>query len=264
MPRGVARVGAAEGVGEDAGAAAMLPPDWRSLLRRRYALTATAAPSRFRPLDLAPHANRPLNYRKGWLGDLPLRYPWTGAQVVHGVPFQVPGGRARTQPGAVVFRSAINQTGSRRPLPDRLRLEVGEQARAVYFLHGCGFAHVLSRFATYGFYSGRVLLGETGLVALGQPPPGEESGEGWRGADGANIQDWWPDVPQPDFPSAWRVPVPDGESEADASRHVCLYTLEWKNPTPERRLTHIVIEVDAEQTTTLGLLGVSVLRPVAE
>jgi hypothetical protein len=205
-----------------------------------------------------------LNYRKGWLGDLPLKYPWSGGQVVHGVPFQVPGGRARTQPGAVVFRSAINQTGNRRPLPDRLRLEVGEQARAVYFLHGCGFAHVLSRFATYSFFSGLVLLGETGLVALGQPPPGEESGESWRGADGANIQDWWPDVPQPDFPSAWRVPVPDGESEAEASRHVCLYTLEWKNPTPERRLTHIVVEVDAEQTTTLGLLGISLLRPEAE
>ncbi len=46
--------------------------DFAQLLRRRYPMTSQANESRFELVDLVNFVNRPLNFRKGWLGDLPL------------------------------------------------------------------------------------------------------------------------------------------------------------------------------------------------
>jgi hypothetical protein len=75
----------------------------------------------------------------------------------------------------------------------------------------------------------------------------------------ANIQDWWPDMPHFNFPSARMAPINVTEITDTMQRHVYLYSLEWINPNPEIPISHLVIDVNPNQSTTLGLLAISVL-----
>jgi hypothetical protein len=56
------------------------------------------------------------------------------------------------------------------------------------------------------------------------------------------------------------APIVESEGEEALPRHVYLYTLEWLNPHPETKITHLEISVDPEQATTLGLLALSILK----
>lgn len=232
----------------------------RAMLRRPYALTMTAESSRFFPVDLAPFVNRPLNYRKGWLGDLPLTHFGSGKHMIHGVPFQVLGGPARTDHGAIIFRSRTNETGNSRGLPSRLKIPIGAKAAAIYILHGCGYTRFLSPFATYDFYSGTKKLGSVPIVALGLPPHDWDAAHFERDSQKANIQDWWGDFPHVDFPGARQAPIVPPDGDATTLRNAYLYTLEWKNPFPDRNVTHMEIAVDAGQSTTLGLIAITSLK----
>jgi hypothetical protein len=205
--------------------------------------------------------NRPLNFRRGWLGQLPLRNFDPGQHVIHGIPFQVLGGPSRSDCGAVIFHSTLNTRGNARELPTHLHLPIHSKAKAVYILHGCGYARFLNRFATYSFYRGKRRVARVPLVSLGQPPANYNIDATSPNISTANIQDWWPDLPQRDFPHARMAPIHEGEIKNDVSRHVYLYTLEWINPSPEKPIDSLEIEVDSAQSTTLGLLAISVLRP---
>jgi len=236
----------------------------RAMLRRPYALTMTAEASRFAAIDLSPFVNRPLNYRKGWMGDLPLTDFGAGRHMIHGVPFHVLGGPARSDHGAIIFRSRTNETGNARGLPARLTIPVGAKAAAIYVLHGCGYTRFLSPFATYGFFSGSKRLGAVPLVALGQTPHDWDAVHFERYSKKANIQDWWSDFPHVDFPGARQVPiVPSDENDA-THRYAYLYTLEWKNPFPNLKITHMEVTVDANHSTTLGMIAVTSLAKIGE
>ncbi len=228
--------------------------------KRPYSLTATATAPFFKQVDLSSFVNRPLNFRKGWLGDLPLTHLDAGLHTIHGVPFQVLGGSSRNDRGAVVFRSMTNQTGSARALPSSAVIPIGEKVISLYVLHGCSYARFLNRFATYEFYAGKKRLGSVPLVTLGRPPPGYGEAQFERDAQQANIQDWWPDFAHIDYLQARRVPIVEGENEGGVHRHVYLYTLEWKNPFPDSTVTHLKITADSDQSTTLGVLAVSALK----
>jgi DNA-binding LacI/PurR family transcriptional regulator len=232
----------------------------RALLRRPYALTMTAESSRFSPVDLTAFVNRPLNYRKGWMGDLPLTHFGSGKHVIQGVPFQVLGGPARTDHGAIIFRSRTNETGNSRGLPSRLKIPIATKAAAIYILHGCGYTRFLSRFASYDFYAGTKKLGSVPIVALGQPPHDWEAAEFERNSQKANIQDWWGDYPHVDFPCARQVPIVPPDEDNTTYRYAYLYTLEWKNPFPNLTVSHMEITVDASQSTTLGLIAMTSLK----
>ena len=231
----------------------------RAMLRRPYALTMTAESSRFSAIDLAPFVNRPLHYRKGWMGDLPLTHFGAGKHMIHGIPFQVLGGPARTDHGAVVFRSRTNETGNSRGLPARLKIPIGAKATVIYVLHGCGYSRFLSPFAAYDFYAGTKRLGSVPLVALGQPPHDWDAAHFERDSQKANIQDWWSDFPHVDFPNARQAPIVPSDDNDTTHRYAYLYTLEWKNPFPNLKITHLEITVDADQSTTLGLIAVTCL-----
>jgi DNA-binding LacI/PurR family transcriptional regulator len=222
-----------------------------------YPRSLRAQEARFRQLDLAEHVNRPLNFRRGWLGDLPLKYFTAGRHVIHGVPFEVLGGTSPTASGAVVFQSSINATGKAKKLPARASIPIGGRAEAVYFLHGCGYAKFLHEFAAYSFYSGEELLDRVPLIALGHPDVMDPDTSRFR--ETANIQDWWPDYPHIDFAQGRMAPIVENPGEEALPRHVYLYTLEWVNPRPEAEVTHVEITVDITQATTLGLLAASVL-----
>lgn len=234
---------------------------WEQRARQPYPLAAKASLSerpRFVPVDLRPHVNRPLIFRRSWLGDIPLRCLPPGVHEIHGVPFEILGGSRREDGGAVVFRSRINTTGTSRKLPDRLVIPLAGPAEAVYILHGCGYARPLQRFARYGFHTKKGEAGGVPLVSLGRKSLG---GDQAPPTLNANIQDWWSDFPHEDFPHARMVPMLEHDETTRVNRHVFLYTLEWINPSPKQPLTHLEIEVDPSVPTTLGLLAVTVVKP---
>ena len=237
------------------------PLELEAVRRRPYDFTAKISESRFEQMDLSAHVNRPLNFRRGWLGDLPLKHFDPGPHSIHGVPFEVLGGSSRADCGAVVFQSLINTTGSAKKLPSTLRLDVNKKVSAVYFLHGCGYAKHRHPFASYSFYAGRKKLEEVPLVALGKSPADITSTALSEAILRSNIQDWWPDYPHYEFPHARVVPLLENENPESVHRHVFLYTLEWINPDPKTTLSHILIRSDIEQSTTLGLLAISLLKP---
>jgi DNA-binding LacI/PurR family transcriptional regulator len=234
--------------------------DLEAIQMRPYDLTAKISESRFTQVDLSSHVNRPLNFRRGWLGDLPLKHFNPGRHQLHGVPFDVLGGSSRSDCGAVVFQSLINTTGSAKKLPSTLRIEIDQKVSAIYFLHGCGYAKHRHPFASYSFFAGKKRLAEVPLVALGKSPPDITPETLSEAISRANIQDWWPDYPHYEFPHARVVPLLENENPEAVHRHVFLYTLEWINPNPKSTVSHLVIRSDIEQSTTLGLLAISVLK----
>lgn len=236
------------------------PTDLEGIRRRPYDLTAKVSESRFVQLDLSSLVNRPLNFRRGWLGDLPLKHFDPGRYIMHGVPFDVLGGTSRSDCGAVVFQSLINTTGSAKKLPSSLDIAVNQKVSAIYFLHGCGYAKHKHPFASYSFFAGRKRLAEVPLVALGKSPPDITPADLKEAILRANIQDWWPDYPHYEFPHARVVPLLENESPEAVHRHVFLYTLEWINPNPQTTISHITIRSDTEQSTTLGMLAISLLK----
>ena len=241
------------------GLAAELRKELQLASQRPYPLALRAPEVRFNQVDLSSYVNRPLNFRRGWLGDLPLKHFAQGRHILHGVPFEVLGGPRRSDCGAIVFQSTINATGKSRSLPARLRIPIGQFAQSIYVLHGCGYAKHLHRFAQYTFLGGKEELGSVPLITLGQPPPQSDDRKISKFATQANIQDWWPDYPHIDFEHGRMAPIVESEGEEALPRHVYLYTLEWINPRPETKVSFLEISVDAEQATTLGVLAVSVL-----
>jgi DNA-binding LacI/PurR family transcriptional regulator len=233
-------------------------------LRKAYPLAARAFLSertRFASVDLGPLVNRPLNFRRGWLGDLPLKRLSPGSHEIHGVPFQILGGPKRSDCGSIVFHSAVNTTGNSQKLPDKLKIPIGSKAEAVYILHGCGYAKFNHTFAHYDFHARSNRIDRIPLTSLGQPPSHYDIGQPDHKTDAPNIQDWWPDFPHTDFPHARMAPILDADNASHESRHVYLYTLEWINPSPQSFVSHLEITVDPDHATTLGVLAVTVLKP---
>jgi DNA-binding LacI/PurR family transcriptional regulator len=235
---------------------------YQSDIKRPYSLVKFLDNSRFDQLNLQEFVNRPLNYQRGWLGDRPLKHLDPGQYTIHGVPFNVLGGPHRSDCGVIVFNSIVNTKGKAQNLPVRLRIPIRKKAKAVYFLHGCGFTRFLKCFAYYRFYSGANKIGEIPLVPLGLPPADFDPGIQTLDFSKINIQDWWTDLPHMHFEHAMMAPILEGGVSDGSSPHwyVFLYTLEWINPVPNKVIDYLEIEVAPSMSTTLGVLAVSVLK----
>lgn len=215
---------------------------------------------RFAPLDISTLVNRSLNYRRGWLGDLPLKHLPPGMREIHGVPFNILGGPGRLDCGALVFRSSVNNSGNYKNLPERVVIPLTTKAAAVYVLHGCGYANHLQLFAHYRFLQGLSCVGHVPLVSLGRPLHDRTPSETESSRLLPNIQDWWPDFPQQDFPHSKMAPI-IGREENNYLSHAYLYTMEWVNPNPDEFPESLEITVDPTARTTLGVLAITVLKP---
>ena len=204
----------------------------------------------FQPIDLRPLANRSLTRQNGWLGNQPLLHLTPGRLVVHGVPFEIIDERANRGAAALVLRSQRPLTREEKPLPVTLNVPVGKAVRAVYFLHGCGYAAECQAFAWYDFIlEGRRPV-SVPVVARGLSTPS-------RDALPPNIQDWLSDFPQLETPSAKHFAVTAGGDPFEYERY--LYTLEWENPRPRDVLREIRLSSNPALATTLGVLGVTLV-----
>ncbi len=215
-----------------------------------HRLTQEARAGDFFPLDLRPLANRSLTRQNGWLGHLPLLHLPAGRQAIHGVPFDIVDERRNEGAGAIVLRAQRPLTQADQPLPLSVVVPVGRQVRAVFFLHGCGYAGEPTAFAWYDLVLESRRPVSVPLVAkgLGVPPPDAPS---------PNVQDWWSDFPQFEAPGVKHLVVTAGGDPFEYERY--LYTLEWENPHPKHALREIRISSNPSQPATLGVLAITLL-----
>lgn len=221
----------------------------RTMRERSQRLATGKGVNSFFALDLRGCVNRSLTRQNGWLGQFPLLHLSPGTQVVHGVPFEIIDEKANHGQAAVVLRSQRAAGGQSVP-PVQITLQVGRRVKAVYFLHGCGFASTPAPFAWYDFVmEGRRTL-SVPLVARGLGPLQE-------GEDLPNIQDWWSDFPQIEGTGVLPFVVTQDGDPFLYERY--LYSLEWISPQPDAVLSEIRISSNPTQPTTLGLLAVTLL-----
>ena len=204
----------------------------------------------FQTVDLRSVVNRSLTRQNGWLGHQPLLHLTPGRMVAHGVPFEIIDERANRGAAALVLRSQRPLTREEKPLPVTLCVPVGKAVRAVYFLHGCGYAAECQAFAWYDFIlEGRRPISMP-VVARGLSTPP-------RDALPPNIQDWLSDLPQFDAPGVKHFAVTAGGDPFEYERY--LYTLEWENPRPRDVLREIRLSSNPALATTLGVLAITVV-----
>lgn len=219
---------------------------WQQLHR----LAAAARPGALVPLNLGRWANRSFARQNGWLGDLPLLHFGAGRKSIHGITFEIIDERSNRGKGAIVLRSRRSLSTAGRVLPLEIAIPIRRRVRAVYFLHGCGYAGAPTPFAWYDFYladhrpiSVPVVARGIGDVPADLPQP--------------NIQDWWPDLPQFNGDGIRHLVITKDGDPFDYERY--LYTLEWENPWPDAELTTLYIRSNPAVETTLAVLGITVL-----
>ncbi len=193
----------------------------------------------------------PLHTGADWQRTMPLPVLDPGEWRFHGVPFRLGGGREGAR--ILVLRSLPCPAEGGRPLPEKAVLEVGRRVRAVYFLHACAYTASGAAVGAYRFrFAGgaeetvTLVAGRRELSSL--PLPFACGGR-------ANIQDWWPFVRQIESSAARPVCLVDVERRLGDMAY--LYTLEWANPRPARRLERIEVEGAPGGKAMLALLAVA-------
>ena len=207
----------------------------------------------WRQLDLTELANHSLTRYRGWLGSEPLEFFPPGLRSIHGVPFQILDENRNEGRAVITFRSPQSHSSGEVELPTTVTVQVNAPVKALYFLHGCGYARPVS-FAEYVMnYRG----GESSRVAL--VPLGSSRGVALKqlGSLKPNLQDWWHEYEHEDFPHAHQVVVFNPAEPGVYERF--LYSLEWINPRPEEEIGTIEVRVDPKAGPTLALTAVTAL-----
>ena len=205
----------------------------------------------WRQLDLTKLANHSISKQHGWLGEEPLLHFLPGLRSIHGVPFQVIDENHNSGCAVVTFRSPHTHSTAGKKLPVFAKLPLGYPVRALYFLHGCAYARPVP-FAEYNMHYKTGNKTKVSLIPLGTQAQLTD-----RATGKSNLQDWWQQYAQRDFPHAFHVTVFNPADPQEYTR--TLYSLEWINPRPGRELSHIEVRVDPVAGPTLALIAVTVL-----
>ena len=219
---------------------------------RPFADAAETEESRWLPVDLGPHLNRPMRGKDGWMGVGGLTLDWLegGRQVIQGVPFDIADPTDGTF-ACIALRSFKVKTTGERQVPARVTVPLGRKVRALYFLHGCGWgAHKKA-----GQYR---MLYEDGTRATIDILPYGSGSEHLdvveRMRRDSTIQDWWPSLTQIENERLRHVIVANPENLADRRY---LYNLRWQNPSPAKAVESIELESESTLSTSLFVVGVT-------
>ena len=205
----------------------------------------------WRQLDLSKLANHKLSHTNGWLGDLPLLHFPPGLHSVHGVPFDVIDPVHNQGQNVITFQSPHSHSTYGEKLPSTVKIPIKKCTKALYFLHGCGWAKYQEPFAEYllHFQDGKSL--SIPLIPVGEQRKSKQK------LFKANLQDWWPTQEPMNFPQALHATVFNPVNPQEYERY--LYTLEWINPRPKEVLSCIEVRVDPKAGPALGLIAVTAL-----
>jgi len=209
----------------------------------RYQLAIESADQQ-QQISLAPAANRSLLGRNSWIPGAPLSHLPSGLATIHGIRFAMPEGRPKKRSFILVAGGACRQA-----LPQEVTLPLSLRAKALYFLHICGYA---ARGGGVGSYVVENSAGRKYAVPLLAHDEEDHF-------PGSNIQDWWPGYPQRSRDDSKYYIIAANEDPLEYERYC--YTLEWRNPTPGRKLRNLTIRIPEQSKSLLGLLAVTAVVP---
>jgi AraC-like DNA-binding protein len=185
-----------------------------------------------------------------WFGDIPLQIPLSGIHRIHGVPFHIL--NQNEGPSFILMKSGrLEKTSRGRKLPSTVQISLHRCFRKAYFLHACGWGTEFGLFASYRFIYTDKSVVEIPLIVLSGTHPEEVDGSK------ANIQDWHFSWEQLNRPYAKPHDVTSAATPTQESQY--LYTLEWTNPRPDKKLAFLEIKSDPARKATLAVLALSLL-----
>jgi hypothetical protein len=124
-----------------------------------------------------------------------------------------------------------------------VKIPFGKKARAVYFLHGCGWIPKLGRTGKYEFVYGDGTSGKVKIVADAPSPQQNIK---------ANICDSAPFFGQIETEDARKVIVMSPKGT------LYIYTLQWLNPKPGKTIAKIILRSHPEATSgSLLVFGIT-------
>ena len=207
--------------------------------------------TQWRSLNLAKLANHSMTRENGWLGRTPLLHFDPGLRTIHGIPFQVIDQALNGGHAVITFRSPHTHSMGHERLPVRVKLPVNRVIKALYFLHGCGWANWQRPFAEYIIHFKNGKSTAIPLIPIG--PTKDKRHARFK----PNIHDWWRVEEAQDFPQAMSVTVYNPAIPKEYER--VLYTLEWINPEPSEEVCSIEIQVNPKAGPALALIAVTSL-----
>jgi len=222
----------------------------RSLRSRNfgtYEFLGRAIGLRQEPLDLRHVMNRNSRGRRSWLPNHPFAHLPDGDTIIHGIRFEILKAAAASPN---FLHLAGLQTGPNN-LPGNAEASLNCRADYLCFLHACGFAPHGEEIGGYRIFYARGQPVVIPLIAQGRNSDAAKSG--------ANIQDWWPELP-PIQGDTFRQFVLTGEGEDPFEYERSLYSLVWKNPHPKRRIRAVEIFLLPNTRAHLALFAMTCLR----
>ncbi len=204
-----------------------------------------------KPISLCPLANGYFSLGdRPWFGDVPLILAEPGLQRIHGVPFLIL--NENKGPSFILMRSGrLESDALNKKLPSKVRIPLSRKLHFIYFLHACGWGAAFGPFASYRLIYTDKSYVELPLVVLAGTHPDETDGSQ------ANIQDWhfsWEQMNRPYAKAFDATPTSNPSLESQY-----LYTLEWINPQPQKKVACLEIHSNPDKSTTLAVLAISVM-----
>ena len=251
-----ARAGVEEGSFDEAKSKAILDGKQKDLIeenwRRPFPAAAQTKPDQWQPIDLRPHANRPMCGKDGWMGVGGLTLDWLvgGQRTIQGVPFEILD-PADGKLSCIALRSFRVQKTGDKELPSKVIIPVGQRVKALYILHGCGWAKY-ARVAQYRMIHDDGTKSTIDMIPYASGSEHLDVMERIRKE--SSIQDWWPSLPQIENDRLRHVIVANPSNLAE-KRY--LYNLEWANPAPQKRVEHIELESDPKASTSIFVVAIT-------
>ena len=221
---------------------------------RSYRAAAKVPASAWTMLALKPFANRALVGRDAWIcSGHQLKQLGAGVHRIHGVPFRVIEQERNAGRVAIMLKPPMMPVNGGRPAPDSVAIPVNRACRAVYVLHGAGFAAKREKAAEYRFVYEDGAVATREIWTLGSFVKDRRKMAKLRQTSA--IQDWWPTAVHFENAHARRVIV---AQRGHAPEHRVLYTLEWLNPHPKKRLTEIQLQSMPGVSAVLLVVSITV------
>jgi len=193
---------------------------------------------KFEIVNLQGYMNRPLKGEDAFIGAGSMGI-LPGRHEIHGVPFEIADQNRNNGSSCIILKSE-----KFKDYPAKIEIPLDMKAKAVYFLHGCGWIPSIGKTGEYRFIYSDETENKVDIIADDPIPQLDTK---------SNICDWWPAYQQIEKENAKKVIVVGEEG----TRY--LYTLQWLNPEPEKKIKKIILESNLSTTGTMGILAVTAL-----
>jgi AraC-like DNA-binding protein len=209
----------------------------------------------WKPLDLAPYVNRDWRGRGrlAWFGK-PLQHLRPGRRSYRGIPFAVLDSATHEGRAIVMLRSQAETVDiADAPLPEHVRMPLGQPVRHLAWLHGGGWIRHPTRLGLY-----RVIYADSTSLDIQVEGLGNTALLGVSGQR-ANIQDWYFSYEQFRRPGIFPVNLAPPRDPLATAEY--LYVWCWENPRPTIPVVAVevrsALETDPACMASLALVALS-------